>query len=607
MTGAVAGFGARWVVAGMYGEGVMERMTESTDRTRRVSRRALLGGIAGAAGTAILAACGGATPTDAPKATTAATTTTGGTAPTAAAATTVGAPTAAATVATGGAAQPTTAAAPTAVGAAVAAKKSGALKAGLFGSDILSLDPLTSGAIIDREIYYNIYDSLVAIDVNAQIIPALAESWTTPDPKTYIFKLRQGVKFHDGTDFNADAVKFNIMRYLTDPKSLRKAEIDTIASVDVMDPATVKFTLKAAFSPLLATLVDRAGMMLSPTAIQALGPDGMVQKPVGAGTGAFKFVEWVKNDHITVERNANYWKKDAGGTALPYLDKITYRPIADATVLLANIQTGDLDALYSISGKDVAGVKSGNALTFKDSAGIGFSSFQFNAAKEPFNKKEFRQAFAEAIDRDQILKTVNFGVGQTAQGPIQPSSWAYDANFKPYGGNVDKAKEYLKAGGSPGGFPCELLIASGSPTTTQLAQLVKDQMAKVGIIVTIVQQEGAKQSADQMAGNFQIVPFGWSGRIDPDGNIYNNFHTGGGLNYGKYSNPQADDLMGKARAAGDQAERKSLYQQVQKLIVDDAPHAFYYFSPNYLITQPKVQGMQLYPDYMMRFDVASFK
>ena len=110
-----------------------------------------------------------------------------------------------------------------------------------------------------------------------------------------------------------------------------------------------------------------------------------------------------------------------------------------------------------------------------------------------------------------------------------------------------------------------------------------------------------------MTGNFQIVPFGWSGRIDPDGNIYNNFHTGGGLNYGKYSNPQADDLMEKARAASDQAQRKDLYQQAQKLIVEDAAHAFYYFSPNYLITQPKVQGMQLYPDYMMRFDVASLK
>jgi peptide/nickel transport system substrate-binding protein len=593
--------------------------TDTPMAVTRLSRRAMLRGVAavGASGAlgALLAACGGSSTTAtntaaAPAATKPAS---AATQPTAAAASSVtgSAPTAAAASSAAVAATSVPAATPAAAvspaAAAGAVKKGGTLKAGLSGSDILSLDPLTSGAIIDREIYYNIYDSLVAIDVNAQIIPALAEKWETPDPKTYILHLRQGVKFHDGTDFNGDAVKFNMMRYLTDPKSLRKAEIDTISSVDVMDPYTVKFTLKSAFAPLLATLVDRAGMMLSPTAVQTLGPDGVVQKPIGAGTGAFKFVEWVKNDHITVTRNPNYWKKDASGTQLPYLDQITYRPIADATVLLTNAQTGDLDAMYTIAGKDVAAVKSSNALVFKDAPGIGFSSFQFNAAKEPFNKKEFRQAFAEALDRDQILKTVNFGAGQAGQGPIQPSSWAYDPTFKPYGGNVDKAKQYLAAGGSPGGFSCELLIASGSPTTTQLAQLVKDQLAKVGIIVTIKQEEGATQSADQMSGNFQIVPFGWSGRIDPDGNIYNNFHTGAGLNYGKYSNPQADALMEQARAAGDQAQRKDLYQQVQKLIVDDAPHAFYYFSPNYLITQPKVQGMQLYPDYMMRFDVASLK
>jgi len=579
----------------------------------RLNRRTLLRGIAATGATsvlgALLAACGGSsTATDTPKP--AATTGASPAATTGAApAATTGAASAAPAATTGAAPAATTGAAPVATPAqaASAVKKGGTLKAGLSGSDILSLDPLTSGAFIDREVYYNIYDSLVAMDSNVQIIPALAEKWETPDPKTYIFHLRQGVKFHDGTDFNADAVKVNIMRYLTDPKSLRKAEIDTITSVDVMDPYTVKFTLKTAFAPLLATLVDRAGMMLSPTAIQTLGPDGLVQKPVGAGTGAFKFVEWAKNDHITVDRNPNYWKKDASGTQLPYLDKIIYRPIADTTVLLANVKTGDLDATFGIAGKDVAGVKSGNELVLKDSAGIGFTGFQFNVAKEPFNKKEFRQAFAEALDRDQILKTVNFSVGQTAQGPIPPSSWAYDPNFKPYTGTIDKAKEYLKAGGSPNGFACELLIASGSPTTTQLAQLVKDQVAKAGINVTITQEEAAKSSADQMSGNFQVVPFGWSGRIDPDGNIYNNFHTGGGLNYGKYSSPQADDLMEKARAAGDQAERKSLYQQAQKLIVDDAAHAFYYFAPAYLITRPNVQGMQLYPDFMMRFDGAWLK
>ena len=505
------------------------------------------------------------------------------------------------------AAAPTVAAGATPAAAAGAVKKGGTLKAGLDG-DILSFDPLTSGAYADREVFYNMYDSLVAIDTNLKIIPALAESWDIPDPKTYIFHLRKDVKFHDGTDFNADAVKFNLNRYLTDPKSVRGPEINSIQTIDVVDPYTVKLTLKTAFGPLLANLVDRAGMMLSPKAIQSLGPDALVQKPLNAGSGAFKFVEWLKDDHITLERNPNYWKKDAAGNALPYLDKITYRPITDATVLLANLRTGDLDISYSIASKDVAGVKSGSELVLKETPGLNWNSIEFNTAKEPFNKKELRQAVAEALDRDQINKTVYFGVNQVGQGPIPPSSWAYDANLKPYGANIDKAKQYLAAGGMPSGFSFELKISSGSPTTTQLAQLVKDQLAKAGMNVTIVQQERTKTNDDQNNGNFQcILPFTWSGRIDPDGNLFNIFHTGGGLNYGKLTDPQVDDLLEKARAAGDQAQRKDLYQQAQKLIVDDAPVAFYGYAPAYLVSQPKVQGVSLYPDFMMRFDSAWLK
>jgi peptide/nickel transport system substrate-binding protein len=560
-----------------------------------LSRRAMLRGVAAVGATsalgALLAACGGSGggATDTPKAASGTT----GTAP----ASTTAPASGAASV------QPTTAPPAAAAGAP---KKGGTLKAGLDG-DILTFDPLTSGAYADREVYYNVYDTLVAFDTNLQIVPALVEKWETPDPKTYILHIRKDVKFHDGTDLNADAVKFNLDRYLTDKASRRKAEIDTITAVDVMDPSTVKLTLKAPFAPLLPTLADRAGMILSPKVIQALGPDALALKPIGAGSGPFKFVEAVKDDHITFERNANYWKKDASGAPLPYVDKLTYRPITDATVLLTNIKTGDLDVTYQIAAKDVAGAKSGSELSLKEVPGLGFNAIEFGITKEPFNKKELRQAVAEALDRDQINKTVYFGVNTVGQGPIPPSSWAFDAGLKPYGANIAKAKEYLKTGGKPDGFTFDLKISSGSPTTTQLAQLIKDQLAKAGITMNIVQQERTKTSTDQNSGDFQALTFGWSGRPDPDGNLYNIFHTGGGLNYGGYSVPQVDDLLEKARAASDQSQRKELYQQVQKLIVDDAPMAFFNFVPAYLLAQPKVQGVQLYPDFMMRFEGAWLK
>jgi peptide/nickel transport system substrate-binding protein len=583
-----------------------------------VSRRTFLRGIAAAGATsalgALLAACGGSSSaTDTPKPAAATTAPTAG-ATTAPAASSAAAATTAPAVATSAPAASAASAATTApavaattapAAAAGTPKKGGTLRAA-NNIEVATLDPLTSGFVAEREIYYNIYDSLVAIDTSLKIIPALAESWETPDPKTYIFHLRQGVKFHDGTDFNADAVKFNLDRYLNDKTSRRASEISSIQAMDVTDPYTLKVTLKAPFAPFLANLVDRAGMMLSPKAIQAGGAD-FSRKPVGAGTGAFKFVEWVNNDHLTMTRNPNYWKKDASGTQLPYLDGVVFRPITDSTVLLTNLKTGDLDASWVVPAKDVASLKTSTDVVLRQAPGLNFNAFEFNTQKEPFNKKELRQAFAEAIDRDQINKTINFGTWQVGQGPIAASSWAFNPDLKPYTGDVAKAKQYLAAGGQPNGFTFDYEGVSGSPVEVQLLQLIKDQVAKAGITMNIVLAEAVKAQDDAQKGIFQAEDYGWSGRIDPDGNTYNQLHTGGSLSDTKYSNPQVDDLLDKARGTTDQAQRKDFYQQAEKLIVDDAPMAWYGFAPGYLITRPNVQGMQVYADYIMRFDVAWLK
>lgn len=494
---------------------------------------------------------------------------------------------------------------PAASPAGGAAKRGGAIKVGL-DSDIANLDPMQSSLLVDRQVLYNLYDSLVTYDSKLAIQPALAEKWEMPDPKTYIFTLRKGVKFHDGTDFNAEAVKFNIERNLNDKTSRRKSELDTITSVEVVDPQTVKFNLKAPFAPLLANLVDRAGMMVSPKAVQA-GGENFTRKPVDAGTGPFKFVEWVTSDHITLARNDNYWRKDSTGNQLPYLDKVTYRPITDETVSLTNLKTGDLDISFVVPAKDYASLKTGNELALKEMPGLSFASIELNTQSDPFRTKELRQAVAEALDREQILKTVFFGIGQVAYGPIPPPSWAYDPTFKPYSGSADKAKEYLKAGGKAEGFTFEMKISSGSPTTTQLAQLMKDQLAKANITMNITQLEFTKIVDDQQKGNFQATLVGWSGRIDPDGNIYNQFHTGGSLNDPKYSSKAVDDLLDQARAEGDQAKRKGLYIQAQKALVEDASFVFYRFGPALMLTRPAVVGMELYPDQIMRFATGSLK
>src|SRR3954469_6572071 len=226
------------------------------------------------------------------------------------------------------AAKPADAAKPAAAGGTPT--KGGTLRIGL-SSEAVTMDPHLSGSKIDRQIYHNIYEPLVMLDTKLQIQPSLAESWSYPDPKTLVFKLRQGVKFHDGTDFDADAVKFNVDRMQNpDTKSVRTGEIANIQNAEVVDPYTVKLNLKKPDSTLLATLTDRAGMIISPDAVKKFGAD-IQRNPVG--TGPFQFVEWVKDDHLATKRFDAYWDKNNG----PYLDGLRYRPIPDDTVALQSL------------------------------------------------------------------------------------------------------------------------------------------------------------------------------------------------------------------------------------------------------------------------------
>ncbi|MGH2490685.1 MAG: ABC transporter substrate-binding protein, partial [Candidatus Limnocylindria bacterium] len=240
--------------------------------------------------------------------------------------------------------------------AAATATYGGTITFGLE-NDVSNLDPMLSGLFVDRNIHYAMYDSLVRVDNKGNIIPWLAEKWTTTDEgKTVTFNLRQGVKFHDGSVFDAEAVKWNLERYINTKGSLRTGDLASVASVTVVDPATVKLSLKAAFSPLLGALVDRAGMMVSKKVVDTAGAD-FTLRPFKAGTGPFILTDAVKNDHYTLERNPDWWGKDAAGNKLPFLDKIIVKPILEPDVRLTNLRTGDVQVLNGLAGKDVPAVK----------------------------------------------------------------------------------------------------------------------------------------------------------------------------------------------------------------------------------------------------------
>ncbi len=475
-------------------------------------------------------------------------------------------------------------------------KKGGTLRVGFY-IEAATMDPHLSGSKIDRQVYHNVFEPLVAIDDKLQIKPVLAESWQTPDPKTIILKLRQGVKFHDGTDFNAEAAKFNVERMATEPRSVRKGEIANIALAEVVDPYTLKLNLKRPDSSLLGTLTDRAGMMISPDVVKKRGAD-LERDASGAGTGPFQFVEWVKDDHLLLKRNESYWNKEAG----PYLDQVRYRPIPDDTVKLQSLQAGEIDVIDYLAPRNVALVKADSSVVVVDVPSLACFWYQVNTTKPPFDNKALRQAVMYAMDTEAIVNGVWLGVGVPANGPISPASWAYDDTIKPVKRDLDKAKAKLAEAGMPSGFSFSF-NTNTTPISVQEAEVVKAQLAEVGITMNANVMDDARLLAEGNAKTFQMSSYQWSGRPDPDGNTYQFFHTlpGTSLNWSGLSNAQVDDLLDKTREVSDQAERKKLYSQVIQILREEVPGIFVVHPIEPKAFSPRVQGYDPVPDGMMRF------
>jgi len=477
----------------------------------------------------------------------------------------------------------------------------------VLDNDVSNLDPMLSGLFVDRNIHYAMYDSLVRVTPQGAIIPWLAEKWTTSaDGKQITFTLRQGVKFHDGTVFDAASVKWNIERYKTGKGSLRMGDLSPVDTVEVVDASTVRFNLKQAFSPLLGALVDRAGMMVSQKVADTMGTD-FTLKPFKAGTGPFILTESVKNDHYTLEKNPDWWGKDAGGNKLPFLDKIIVKPIEDANVRLTNLRTGNAHIGNSVTGKDVPTVKADPTLTYLEVGSFAWNSLVPNEAPGfVFNEKRYVKAVSMALDRDEILqKGPSQGVGLVGWGPISPAHFAHDANFKPWPkADIEGAKKLLAEVGKPLKF--ELLVSSGNPATLQLAQLIQAQLAKADITADIkTQLFNDIVTLQQAKKHLGMTLIDWSGRLDPDGNTYDFVVTDGVQNVMSYSNAKVDELMKAQRIESDPAKRKTMLLEAQQIyVVDDPSRVWYGFGVSPIITVKAVTGMESYPDRIPRFQTA---
>ena len=457
--------------------------------------------------------------------------------------------------------------------------------------DSTNFDPNRLPDVYSAVVLNNVADTLFELDKNNTVVGRLVEKTENPQPNVYVFTLRQGVKFHDGTPFNAEAVKFNLQRHIDDPRSVRIQDVKDITAIETPDQYTVRITLKAPFAPFTNKLTGGAGYMLSPTAVQKLG-ENLQRDLTGAGSGPFKFVEWRKDTHVVLERNPESWRKDAEGTQLPYLDRLVFKPFPDENVRLTNIRTGDADVLLNNPPyKDVQNLKATSDLVVREIPGLGWFFIALSTDKEPFNNPALRRAVSYAIDREQIRRTVYFGNGKTLAGPIpEVIPWAHEKDHPYQKRDVAKAKQELAAGGKPNGFKFTLQLRSGSPEWQQATELMKDQLKEVGIDMEIQLLEFAAIVSNALAGNHQASSIGWSGGTDPDDDTYSLFFTKAGFNLAQYSNPQMDKLLNDGRTNLERNKRAEVYKQVQKLFFEEVPFIIFYNSPQISTVRKNVQN-----------------
>jgi len=311
----------------------------------------------------------------------------------------------------------------------------------------------------------------------------------------------------------------------------------------------------------------------------------------------------VKGSHLTVVRNPHYWMKDSQGGSLPYLQSIRYVPITNESVMYSNLQTGTINVAEVLGPNDVASAKSNPSLIYKQAPALSFFGIMLNTKAAPFDNVHIRRAIEWGVNRQEIVHTVLKDIGIVAQGPLSPASWAYSSSIAPYTYNISNAKSELAQGGKAGGISFTLLIASGSPVIAQEAQFIQSELQPAGITVNIKQETFATllSDTDPSTHNFQAAVLGWSGRPDPDGNMYAWFHTGGGFNSMLYSNPQVDSLLEMARTSSDRTQRASDYQQAEQLILQDGSYVFINHGVNIQATTNNIKNFTLLPTGIIEF------
>ncbi len=461
------------------------------------------------------------------------------------------------------------------------------------------LDPTLARTFVGRVVFAALCDKLFDIDEKLAIVPQLATGYEwSADSKALTIRLRSGVTFHDGEKLDAAAVKFNIERHKTMAGSNRSGELRPVASVDVVDPSTVRLNLSAPFSPLLAALADRAGMMVSPKAAQAAGQNFGV-KPVCSGP--FRFVERIAQDRIVLERYPQYWNKDQ-----VHFDKVIYTPVPDATVRLANLRAGQFDFIERVAPSDIEGLKKDAKLKIARVTEIGYQGITINVGKSELAQKNplgrdprVREAFELSLDRQGIVQVAMDNEATVGNQWVAPTNPFYAKNVPIPKRDVARARALLKEAGVTN--PSVTLITPTTSDAQRIALIVQAMARDAGFDVKIQATEFATSLNMADKGDFEAYVLAWSGRPDPDGNLYSFDACKQPLNYAGYCVAEIDELLNKSRSARDPAERRKLYEQIAARVVAKDRPIIYLYHRNWLWAYTaKLAGVRGVPDGLLR-------
>ena len=493
-------------------------------------------------------------------------------------------------------------------------------------SDAVSMDPHGSNDVPSEQIRDTIYEPLLKQDENFEIVPVLAEEYEQVDDTTWKFKLREGVTFHDGSEFNAEVVKANIERVKDVAKaSPRSFLLDMVTEVNIIDDYNIELITEYPFAPLANNLTHGAGKMISKDLIDAdyqqaldeAGSDlsleeyydlraeggeeheavaneissfvGQLVESEPVGTNYFKFDSRSPGEQTAVVRNDDYW----GDTAL--LDGVTFKVVSEPGSRIAELESGSSDAILATLSSNIDRVENNEDVTLLRNDSVSIDYIGFNTEKEPFDDPRVRQAITHAFDSQAVLDGVYNGSGTPAEAPLAPGVLGYSEDLEGLEYNMDRAQELLDEAGVED-LTINLMVNDDNPERVDVALWLQESLSNLGITVNVEQVEWGAYLAATGAGEHDMFILGWSNSTgDPDNGISPLFHSdniGDTGNRSFYNNPELDSILDEARQSTEESEREELYMEAQQILVDEAPAIFIRHGENLNAHGNHVEGFE---------------